>query len=449
MIAVILTAVSIIGCSSEVSTKPAQETLTPTPTPQLATTPTPPKGSLENPAELGETLVVKTLSGTFEITVLDYLRGYQANQKVLQANMFNEKPEKGYEYLLVKVRLKYAEGRGSVKEGASSFKVFVEGEGFDPEIIVWPAGMKDMDILKDLLPGGKTEGWIAFIVPQGKGALLSYNYLLQPVGFIKLGSTSSAPQATTTPTSTSNPMQTPEQAVTPKLKMGESFKTSNLNITVKAVKTNVVARDFGNYWAEENCIFIVAAVRVENIGSEKEYISTSDFWLTDDSGKRYDREVWSSGSSELYPGEYRDLMIGFEVPKNAQKVYVKYSSGFSEVSLAVWESEAGELKLMEAKIKIERGKIESESAYKAIAIRKVIFYATNEGNWPIYLGKVEAKFGGNPWGYLGSVNEIIKPGEKKTIELSTYRTFTTTPSIKVRFVDDDHIIAEGLSLIHI
>lgn len=193
---ILVVAVLVVGCTSEVSTKPAEQTQTPmstqipvtqttTPTP----TPTPaPKGSLENPADLSETLVVKTMSGTLEITVLDYLRGDEATQKVLEANMFNKKPGEGYEYLLVKAKVKYAKGKSSITEGASSFRVFVNGEGFNPEIIVWPEDMKSMDLLKDLLPGGKTEGWIAFIVPKGKEALLSYNYLMEPIGFIKIPS---------------------------------------------------------------------------------------------------------------------------------------------------------------------------------------------------------------------------------------------------------------------
>lgn len=180
MSVIVLVAVSIIGCSSEVSTKPTQQTPQATPKP----TPTPTKGSLENPADLGETLIVKKMGKVFEITVLDYLRGDQATQKVLGANMFNEEPVKGYEYLLVKVRVKYTEGEGSTYVG--SFKAYVGGEGFDQKIIVWPQGMKDLDLFKKLLPGGQTDGWMAFIVPKGKEALLAYEVLLEPVGFIKI-----------------------------------------------------------------------------------------------------------------------------------------------------------------------------------------------------------------------------------------------------------------------
>ncbi|MBO8181675.1 MAG: DUF4352 domain-containing protein [Archaeoglobus sp.] len=241
---------------------------------------------------------------------------------------------------------------------------------------------------------------------------------------------------------TRTPTPKPSEQEVVELELGESYKTSNLNVTVKAIKTNVIADEFGNRWAEEDSVFIVATVKVENTGSEKEYISTSDFWLTDESGRRYDAEIWSTGSGKLYPKEYRNLVVGFEVPKNAQKIFVKYNPSFGS-QIAVWKGEVGHLKQMEPKIEIERGKIEGGTSFGEFVIKKVIFYATNKGNWPIYLGKVEVKYGGGSWEYLGYVREIIEPGEKKTIELSEYEYFETMPSVRVRFVDDDHVLAEG------
>jgi len=191
-----------------VSTKPTQQihqtptqpqttpiqTITPTPihTPKSTPfytptpTPTPPKGSLGNPAVLDETLVVRKLGGTFEITVLEYQRGDKTTQKVLEANMFNKEPTEGYEYLLVKLRVKYAEGSESTYLG--SFRVYVDGGGFDQELIVWPKGMNELGMFKKLLPDGQTEGWLAFIVPKGKNVPLAYEILLEAVGFIEIPS---------------------------------------------------------------------------------------------------------------------------------------------------------------------------------------------------------------------------------------------------------------------
>ncbi len=182
-ILVLLIASVILGCSStETSTKPSETEVKKTP--ELTQTTIAPRGSLENPASITETLVIESITGKWEITVLEYERGDTATKKVLSANMFNTKPENGYEYLLVKVRVKYAEGKDSQYMG--SFKVYVDREGFDPELIVWPEGMKDLDLFKELLPGGQTEGWLAFIVPKNKEALLAYEIMFEPVGFIKI-----------------------------------------------------------------------------------------------------------------------------------------------------------------------------------------------------------------------------------------------------------------------
>ncbi len=154
------------------------------PTPTTPQNQPPKKGSFENPAKIRETLVIETISEKWEITVLEYERGDAATKKVLNANMFNDRPESGYEYLLVKVRVKYTEGTGS--KYVDSFRVYVDGEGFDRQIIVWPESMKEMEFMKKLLPGGKAEGWLAFIVPKNKEALLAYEILFEPAGFIKI-----------------------------------------------------------------------------------------------------------------------------------------------------------------------------------------------------------------------------------------------------------------------
>jgi len=159
--------------------------LTPTPSPSTSTPPQEnQKGTLKNPAKIGETLMIEDLFEKWEITVLSYERGESTTNKVLRANMFNEKPNIGYEYLLVRISVKYVEGQESAY--VKSFVAYVDGEGFDPEFIMWPENMKELDLMKKLLPGGKTEGWLAFIVPKGKKVLLAYESLFEPLGFIEI-----------------------------------------------------------------------------------------------------------------------------------------------------------------------------------------------------------------------------------------------------------------------
>ncbi|AEA46873.1 DUF4352 domain-containing protein [Archaeoglobus veneficus] len=177
----ILIGIVLAGCVSEISTKPAE-------TPELLPIKTQtqePRGSYTNPASIGETVVVKTFSGTFEVAVLDYIKGEKAYQIIKTANMFNPDPDQGFEYLLVKVRFKYASGKTSQYVSAYSFEAYCNGTGYSPAFVVLP---KDMPEFKNvnIMPGGMTEGWIAFIVPQGKDILIAYEHMFEPVCFIKV-----------------------------------------------------------------------------------------------------------------------------------------------------------------------------------------------------------------------------------------------------------------------
>jgi len=178
--AVLILAVSLTGCTSvEVSTKPAT-------TPKSLPTKTlEPRGSYANPASVGEAVIVKTFSGMFEITVLDYIRGKKAYQIVKAGNMFNPDPDKGFEYLLVKVRFRYVSGKVSQYVSAYSFKAYCNGTGYSPTFVIMPRDMLEFKAV-DVMPEGTTEGWIAFIVPQKKDVLVAYEYMFEPVCFIKI-----------------------------------------------------------------------------------------------------------------------------------------------------------------------------------------------------------------------------------------------------------------------
>ncbi|AGK61358.1 hypothetical protein Asulf_01367 [Archaeoglobus sulfaticallidus PM70-1] len=174
---------AMTGCVSETSTKPA-ETSEPVKEP-VKTQTQEPKGSYANPASINETAVVKTLSGTFEITVLDYMKGEEAYRIIKSGNMFNPEAEEGYEYLLVKVKFRYASGKTSLPISEYSFKAYSNGAGYSPAFVVLPESFPEFKTV-NLMPGGEIEGWIAFVVPEGKEALLAYEYMFEPVCFIRV-----------------------------------------------------------------------------------------------------------------------------------------------------------------------------------------------------------------------------------------------------------------------
>jgi len=156
-------------------------TSTPTPTPTSA-----PRGTLNNPASLGETVVVKIADKTLEIKISDVIRGDKAYKLIKNANMFNPDPKQGYEYLLVKVKFAYTEGEGSYYVSSYNFKAYVGGAGYSPVWVILPKDKPEFEGV-DLIPGGQTEGWIVFEVPQGKETLIAYEYLFEPVCFISVG----------------------------------------------------------------------------------------------------------------------------------------------------------------------------------------------------------------------------------------------------------------------
>ena len=248
----------------------------------------------------------------------------------------------------------------------------------------------------------------------------------------------------TVPSPTPTPTPTPTPYIL-KLSLGETAKTSRLRVTVNAIKADVVAGDYGNIWADKNKILIIALARFENVGKDKEYASVSDFSLADNTGRRYNPEIWSSGSGYLYPSEFRDLVLGFQVPKETSKVAIKYDfGGLFEVKLASWESNLNDIKFMSPDVKIVGGDVKARSYYGDYLIEKVIVKVKNEGDLSIRLMSAEVKYGAEDWRTLDFyINEVIEPNEEKTIEMSEFKTFKTAPSIMVRFVDDEHIIAEG------
>ncbi len=178
ILAALLTVVLLAGCETEISTKPqANEEVTVTIEEK--------RGSYSNPTSMDEVVTVKTLTGTFEVAITGCIRGEKAYQIVKEANMFNPEPEKRYEYLLIKVRFTYVSGKSSNVVSEYSFKAYSDGAGFSPTFVMLPKSMPEFKTV-ELMPGGEVEGWVPFIVPKEKEVLLAYEYMFEPVCFIKV-----------------------------------------------------------------------------------------------------------------------------------------------------------------------------------------------------------------------------------------------------------------------
>lgn len=148
----------------------------------------PVKGSYKNPATLGETVVITFGGNVYEVSVSDLIRGAQANKIIISENMFNSEPPSGYEYLLTKVKVAYADGDGSASIGSYDFTAFSEGVECESGFVVLPDNYKELST-GDVMPGGVKDGWIVHTVPQDKEVLIAYkpNMFSETAGYISIG----------------------------------------------------------------------------------------------------------------------------------------------------------------------------------------------------------------------------------------------------------------------
>ena len=155
---------------------------------QQEQTTTPVKGSFENPAGIGETVVLTSTGNTYEISVSEVLRGEQANYIVKKENEFNENPATGYEYLLVKMKVAYTKGSGPTSMSDFNFKAFCDGVECKSTYAVLPNDYITFGT-GDVMPGATKEGWVQYTVPQDKEVILSYqpNMFDDGTAYISIG----------------------------------------------------------------------------------------------------------------------------------------------------------------------------------------------------------------------------------------------------------------------
>jgi hypothetical protein len=100
------------------------------------------------------------------ITLLQIIRGNAAWQLIQNANMFNDPPETGFEYILAKVRFEYLTGpTADTAYDVSPIwfdAVSSDGKEYDWVSVVEP----DPSIRTNLYPGASHEGWVVFQVAQ-------------------------------------------------------------------------------------------------------------------------------------------------------------------------------------------------------------------------------------------------------------------------------------------
>ena len=183
VIAIIAAAAIFAGCVEDENPVPTPTT-TPSPDPTQAATLEAPTATptlkpestvgwtYNNPAQLGD--MVLSTSKAFQLAAIKIERGPQVNAAVTEANMFNDPPHAGNEYMFVQIRFEYLEGDREYPLWRDDFKVYVNDVALESPHVVLPDDHPAI-FQTDLMPGGKVERWLCFEVPVGEDVILAYD----------------------------------------------------------------------------------------------------------------------------------------------------------------------------------------------------------------------------------------------------------------------------------
>lgn len=140
-------------------------------------------GVRSNPLPFGDTITVKeniyddsfnAYASSFEITLLEVIRGEEAWKVIEKENPYNETAEEGYEYVLVKAKgvLTDSETEDDFLWASSMNFDFVSsgGEVYDSVYVVTPNEFE-----KELYNGGTVEGYLSGQVKIEDDFKVSYN----------------------------------------------------------------------------------------------------------------------------------------------------------------------------------------------------------------------------------------------------------------------------------
>ncbi len=131
------------------------------------------RGTLDNPAGINENVVCSYSNKKYQFSVLDTIRGNEANNLIAEANEFNEEAPTGYEYALVKVKIDYLEGTDALSASSFDFRAFSDSVECTNNYVVYPNSHSEFPA-GTLMPGGEKEGWVVYVVPTNEDVLVAY-----------------------------------------------------------------------------------------------------------------------------------------------------------------------------------------------------------------------------------------------------------------------------------
>ena len=187
----------------------------PTTTPTATPTPRPPGYSLNNPVEAGG--ILQGSDGT-EISVLEIIA--DARQQIAEENRFNDPPEEGNRFYMIRVDIVYPSGDESISVREADFRLIG-----DNRLIYAPfdqtCGLIPDELGGEIFGGGRIEGNICFEIPEDEGGLILIHepgFGSESRRFLSLSEAELTPTATPEPTAMPTPTATPDN--TPKTEFG-------------------------------------------------------------------------------------------------------------------------------------------------------------------------------------------------------------------------------------
>lgn len=123
----------------------------------------------------------------FDLAVEEVIRGDAAFNKLKAMNEFNEQAPEGYEWVLVKSKVKFVESKSQDLafniDGIMNFKMVSEsGDIYSGDII----GTTDPEFSFEMYVGNEKEGYISGLVKKGEKAQLRYEELIGGQVFFNL-----------------------------------------------------------------------------------------------------------------------------------------------------------------------------------------------------------------------------------------------------------------------
>jgi hypothetical protein len=120
-------------------------------------------GTRGNPVPLGQPLqLIYQETASFQVSILEVVRGSDAQNQIAQANMFNEPAPQGMEYMLVKIGVNYLSSSQPdqlLSIGRLNFKSVSKNQMFDPQYVV----ISTPELEVNLFPGGYGEGYVVLL----------------------------------------------------------------------------------------------------------------------------------------------------------------------------------------------------------------------------------------------------------------------------------------------